>query len=396
MNDLSSIARFRQQMGLSLIELMVAMAIGLVLMLGLVQVMGASRESYRLSEGIARTQENARFAVDFLQRDVRMAGHLGCVNDQARMQGAEGVFSHTTQDLRFDMGVQGFEAPGSAPGGSIALAGGAPSAAPVNNWQPQLPASVFALGPVAGSDVLMVRYLSPVGTGIARANGFTLNGGGGVSIRPAAFPNAALDGMADGASGLFGISDCMNVSIFPGTVDLADGTVTFAPGGGAGPFTAAETYSPGQAVLHRAHSVVFYVAPGSNPDNPSLWRAEADIAGNWSREELVEGIESMQLMFGRDFAGPANRPTGSITRSNIASAIGGGVTNPNAAQSDDWRRVGDVQIGLLMRSTSVASAEQADQSPSVLGTRMELDGNDRFYRSVYETTVALRNRLFGN
>ncbi len=72
----------RRQAGLSLIELMIAMVIGLVLILGLVQVFGASRQAYQLSQGIARNQENGRFAVDFLSRDLRMAGHTGCVNDQ--------------------------------------------------------------------------------------------------------------------------------------------------------------------------------------------------------------------------------------------------------------------------------------------------------------------------
>lgn len=382
--------------GLSLIELMVAMAIGLLLLLGLMQVMGASQASYRLSQGIARTQENARFAMDFIQRDVRMAGHLGCVNDQSRMlQGAEGVSSHTATDLRFDLGVQGFEAPGSAPGASMSLVGGTPVPAPSNNWSPQLPAGVAALGPVAGSDVLMVRYLAPVGVGLAD-NGFESLAAGGIRIHPVTVPNAALEGIDDGDTSLFGISDCVNASIFPGKVDLGDGVVTFTPGAGASGFGGSEIYQSGQAMLYRAHSVVFYVAPGANPDNPSLWRASAEVDGSWRREELVEGIESMQLLFGRDYAGVGTRPTGSITRSDIASSIGGGATTPNAAQSDDWRRVGDVQVGLLMRSSARASAEQAGAGSSVLGTRMTLAANDGYYRSAYETTVALRNRLFGN
>lgn len=385
------------QLGLSLIELMVAMAIGLLLLLGLVQVMGASRASYQLSEGIARTQENARFAIDFIQRDLRMAGHLGCVNDQARsLPGGDGVRSHTAVDLRFDLGVQGFEAPGTGPGASSALAGGDATSAPSNNWLPQLPADIFGMGPVAGSDVLMIRYLAPVGAGLSPVNGFTPSAGGGAVIRPIEVPNAALDGIADGATALFGMADCSKVSIFPGQVDLAGGTVTFDPAG-LPIFTGDELYDAGQGTLHRAHSVAYFVAPGSNGSNPSLYRVEQLFDGTWlAPEELVEGIESMQLMFGRDYATSPARPTGTITRSDVASSIGGGASNPNAAQSDDWRRVGDVQVGLLMRSTSAAASAQAEAAPSVLGTQMVIDNNDGNYRSVYETTVALRNRLFGN
>ncbi|WP_031340774.1 PilW family protein, partial [Xanthomonas maliensis] len=76
--------------GISLIEMMIAMVIGLVLMLGVIQVFSASRTASMLAEGNARAQENGRFALDFLQRDIRMAGHFGCVNDQAHFVRGEG------------------------------------------------------------------------------------------------------------------------------------------------------------------------------------------------------------------------------------------------------------------------------------------------------------------
>lgn len=44
-----------------------------------------------LAEGSARAQENGRFALEFLQRDIRMAGHFGCVNDQAHFVRGEGI-----------------------------------------------------------------------------------------------------------------------------------------------------------------------------------------------------------------------------------------------------------------------------------------------------------------
>ena len=84
----------RKNLGLSLVELMIALLIGTILLIGVVQVFGASRTAYQLSEGMSRTQENARFALDYLQRDIRMAGHFGCVNDQARGQIPGGLISH--------------------------------------------------------------------------------------------------------------------------------------------------------------------------------------------------------------------------------------------------------------------------------------------------------------
>ena len=67
--------------GLSLVELMVALAIGLLLLLGLVEIFGASRAAFSSAEGSARIQENSRFALEFLRRDARMAGHMGCLNE---------------------------------------------------------------------------------------------------------------------------------------------------------------------------------------------------------------------------------------------------------------------------------------------------------------------------
>ncbi|MBD4909085.1 prepilin-type N-terminal cleavage/methylation domain-containing protein, partial [Xanthomonas citri pv. citri] len=48
--------------GLSLIELMIALVIGLVLLLGVIQIFSASRTAAQLSEGASRAQENGRFA----------------------------------------------------------------------------------------------------------------------------------------------------------------------------------------------------------------------------------------------------------------------------------------------------------------------------------------------
>ncbi|MFT0211622.1 PilW family protein [Pseudomonas sp. F1_0610] len=64
------------QKGLSLVELMVALAIGMFLVLGIIQVFLTSRDSYSVNEGIARLQENGRFSLDFLTQSLRQAGYI--------------------------------------------------------------------------------------------------------------------------------------------------------------------------------------------------------------------------------------------------------------------------------------------------------------------------------
>ncbi len=62
------------QGGLSLVELMIAMVIGLIVMAGLAQILLSGRQSYSTQSGVGALQENGRFATFFLQRDISKAG----------------------------------------------------------------------------------------------------------------------------------------------------------------------------------------------------------------------------------------------------------------------------------------------------------------------------------
>lgn len=69
-----------QQRGLSLVELMIGMALGLVVILAVVYVFAGSRASYRHQESFSGVQEAGRIALEVLGRDIRMAGNPGCGN----------------------------------------------------------------------------------------------------------------------------------------------------------------------------------------------------------------------------------------------------------------------------------------------------------------------------
>jgi len=101
----------------------------------------------------------------------------------------------------------------------------------------------------------------------------------------------------------------------------------------------------------------------------------------------------MQLLFGEDENSeqPALPPTGNITKANTADAIG------DETASERWRRVGAVQLGLLVRGGSDDSSASAQATVPLQVLQVDMNApDDRHYRSVYEVTVALRNRLFGN
>ena len=64
----------RRQRGLSLLEMMVSIALGLLILVAILQVFTASRQTYRYQQNISRMQENARIATEILQRTVRDTG----------------------------------------------------------------------------------------------------------------------------------------------------------------------------------------------------------------------------------------------------------------------------------------------------------------------------------
>lgn len=68
------------QRGFSLVELMVAITLGFIVVAAVGYLYMGSRQSFRNTENMARMQESARYALDTMARDVRMAGSLGCTS----------------------------------------------------------------------------------------------------------------------------------------------------------------------------------------------------------------------------------------------------------------------------------------------------------------------------
>ncbi len=69
--------RIANQSGMTLVELLVALAIGSFLMIGTVQIYNQSRQAFIINESIARVQETAQFAMDTVEADLRMASNWG-------------------------------------------------------------------------------------------------------------------------------------------------------------------------------------------------------------------------------------------------------------------------------------------------------------------------------
>lgn len=377
--------RAAAQRGVTLVELMIAMALGLLITAGVLQVFASSRASFAFNDGMSFIQENGRWAIDHIASHVRMAGYTGCLSTVP-------VFNHlggAANPLRDDLvnGLQGFEADNTNPGETFAAAATNPAPSGVASaWTPALPADLVGRV-VPGSDVLAVRYVSGASQPLVAPFSSTTH------------LFAAVDaGFAQGQ--VLVVTDCQKASIFQLSNDPAT-TLMPAPGamrhhvvagaipGNANPadWTVTESYGLGSEVA-ALETVIFYVGEGANASEggngvPSLFALRLTRLGATNAQlqafELIEGVDSMQVRYGVD--ADNDRQVESWQSADTVDA--GGL----------WPQVLSVEIALLMRSSDEDYNGTIDTVTYNLAGTVFDPVNDRRFRQVFGTTVGLRNRL---
>lgn len=88
--------------GFTLVEIMVAVTIGLLMMAGILQITLANKESSRLQRNMGFVQENVRSAMEFIARDVRLAGHYIDNNPSDRILTAPAPFINESASTTTD------------------------------------------------------------------------------------------------------------------------------------------------------------------------------------------------------------------------------------------------------------------------------------------------------
>lgn len=350
----------RRQKGVTLIELLVALMLGLLLTAGMIQVFIGNRATYEFNDSLSRIQENARFTLDHIAYNTRMAGYSGCLSDVVIYNNLDG-----TNNFRDDIenGIQGHDANGTGDNDTYD-----PAADPLPGWTPALPAEL-AGQVLQGSDVLIVRSM----------------GGSSVSL-VAPFTNAAQLFVDPSHNFLIGeilvVSDCQKASIFQVTNIDATGvnivhsnSGSFTPGNAGPNWDAEQDYGLG-AELARLQTFAFYV--GTGDDGPALFHLRLRSVGNiasFAAEELAGGIETMQVRYGVD-----NDSDGAMDDVVPASAVA------------DWTRVLSVEVSLLARASEEYGTE-TDTAVYRLGGTTFNPPDDRRLRQVFSTSVGVRNRL---
>lgn len=360
----------KRQIGVTLVELMIAMLLGLVLVAGIIQIFTGNRATYEFTDSLGRIQENARFTLDHIAHDARMAGFKGCLADVA-------VFNNLNAPSPFrddiEDGLRGYDADGTGAGETYAATAKDPApSGTLTDWTPALPPELNNLV-IPGSDVLIVRSIS-----------------GPSQTMLAPFSNAAgilVPNTHDYLAGeILVATDCQKASIFQlttitpaGALDLLghNANVAYTPGNAATLWGADQLYGLGGEVA-RLETHAFYIGRGSN-NRPSLFQLRLQwqnaTTSGFVPEELVAGIDTMQLRYGLDTdnSGAPN------------SWVSGDLVG-------DWTDVLSTEITLLAR----ADDEYGTETDTVTYTLIDTQFNpvdDRRLRQVFSTSVGLRNRL---
>ncbi len=369
----------KPQQGLSLVELMVAMVLGLILSAGIIQLFVGSKQTYRFHDAMSRVQENARFAIDALSYDIRMAGDMGC---SSYVQNINNTLNGPPPAFNPGAGVQGWEALGTGAGATFNLpaynaavqeAGGSGNA----NW------------PTSGLAVLDTGTLSVPGSDIVRiwrgsGNLATIN-----SIAPGAAqtvvnvtPNANISD-----DDILLLTDCQSADWVQAcnVQSISNGASingTLSAGCTPGNLVTAPLLTQAGGQLVKLESFIYYVGKRNDDANspPGLFRRALGVVGGnaaaaGTPEEVVEGVESMQVLYGVDTDGDRT-----VDQYVTADLVG------------DWATVLSVQIALLMAANET-SDDITGAASYTLGDVTANAANDRRLRQVFHNSITLRNRV---
>lgn len=373
--------------GFSLVELMVAIALGLLVVTGLVYVFANSSRSYGELQKSAQQIENGRYAMNVISDDLRHAGYYG---DFALLPPLSGA----------PIGL-----PGSVPDPCLSLA----SASLLTDLRSALPLPVQGydnqtsvpsaltecLGGSAGlksnTDILVIRRADTA-----------------VLVDPDGVQNPSANATAiPTVNEIYIQSSVSDVDMQKGVAQSIDKTKTAA--NVASTLTRRDfSTSPvgtAAAYIRKYHLHVYFVsncretscAGGNNI--PTLKRAELVSNGTntiWRIVPLVEGIENLQLEYGLDAAPAAANTATGMPGDGAADSF---VAAPTTVA--DWANVVSVRVFILARNIDATVGYVDNKSytlkraaASVTGATSISAPGDAFKRHVYEAEVPVINAAY--
>lgn len=354
--------------GFSLIELMVALGISLFLIAGIGYVYTGSKQTYRVQDQLSRLQENGRLALEYLARDVRMAGYWGCgtagLNADTQFIPptppdkcttpkdllTNTLNNPTSNGFNFGRYIEGF-----------------------NDVT-----STFSTYPnvKVGTDVIVVRGANPLGIKVTKHSGGNPPGSSDIQVSDASL-------ISDGDV-LF-VTDCSLAAVFQATNVNQNKNVVHNKGNinGISPGNSTndlcKDYTGGEVLKAFSHGYYIGTLDASNQatstGRPALFRADL----NATPVELVPGVENMQINYGID-----NNNDYFVDTYMAADQV-------NTANL--WGQVRSVRIDLLLVSTedTITSSNIKYTFPTTASSSTVAPDRRLYY--VMTTTIGIRNRI---
>jgi len=324
--------RFSKQMGISLVEILVALVISVFLLGGIVQVYVGNKTTFKFTNALAEIQENGRFALDTISQDLRLTNQWGCISfdpdDTDNINDTLNTgYPPAFYDFLGEEAIEGTDGGGANPD-TLIIRGGKPGQTNVR--------APFTAATVKTLTTNKIRTLSP---------------GDIILLARCGENDLLIEAEADIAE-----------------VDIVDNSDT-----GFTVITLDSNKSQqfeNDAMIIELQTVTYSIGAGASGE-PALFRQEFDAAA----QELVEGVQSMQIRYGID-----------------TDAVKDQFPNQYvpADEVPDFVDVVSVRIMLLMRSIDDLVTE-TPQNYTYNGATVT--PADRRLRQVFTTTIALRNRI---
>ncbi|GGA70971.1 type IV minor pilin protein PilW [Neiella marina] len=329
-----------KQLGFTLVELMIALVLGLLLVIAALSVLITSLTQLSNTQSFSEILDNGRVAIALLGKDVTHAGFMGQLSGQNLVLGS---------NLTLEAGAVSSECTGGG----------------VNN----------ATFPTVGINATFRMLWGANLTG-ANAMGCIDDGRAGTDVIQ--------------IKRLIGQEDESNAIVTNGNVYMAANSNTAVIFNGATGLVAAE---PTNAEYFEYQHRVYYVANvnryGIN-DFPVLVRETLAVTSGSEvmiKEEIAEGVEDLHFLYGLDDDGD-----GAVDRYATAAQI-----TDDEWDNVDFARVLSVQVAMLVRAIEADPAlTQHGAATYNYGSRTVTSANDGIRRKVLSATVAIRNHQIAN
>lgn len=330
-----NLRQINRQQGFSLIELLLSIALGSILMFGVIEIYANSKQTYRHQDALSRLQENARYALDILVKDIRRSGYIGCAN-----------LSNVTPNIVASSPTITAYIPTSAFTGNQSTAAQA--------WTPSLPTNVTSVAD--NTDAITVMNAGSCSASLLADMASTT-----ADVAIATANSCGFD-----QNDVVIVSDCTKADVFrisntPGATGLLSHSA----------LSSSYAIADAAEVLSFSSKSYFIRNDGSS-GIPSLFVLDNTQATSGNNPvALIEGVENMQLLYGID---SDNDGTPEVYN--------------NANSVADWSQVVTARLTLLMRT--IDNVDAGAFTFNVGGTNVTY--NDGALRKTFIATVQLRNR----